>query len=497
MSIGFTQDPTRPEFGREIATTGDGVDITRGYLGALMQPFDTVLQSRGGDLRLYEQVLSDPEVKSALAQRQLAVTQCEWRVEAGGTAAVDQAAADHLRDQIHAIGWDNVTQKMLHGVFYGYAVAEMIYKPDGQHVVMDAIKVRNRRRFRYGKHGDLRMLTMHNQFEGIPAEQPYFWDFCTGADHDDEPYGLGLAHWLYWPVFFKRNGIKFWLIFLEKFGMPTAVGEYDQNASTEDQSKLLQACHAIQSDSGIIIPRGMQISLMEAGRNGTADYKTLHDTMNETIQKVVLGQTASTQGTSGRLGNDDLQADVRGDIIKADADLICESFNLGPARWLTHWNFPKAKPPRVYRVTDEAEDINQRAERDATIHGMGFVPSLSYINEHYGEGGEHWAHKQQEPASTHDAEAATSDFADSQATKADPPSAMADQLEQTANRHGADWLAQIRALADGVETIEQLREGIFELLPDLSLDDYATALAEGMAAAHLAGASDVLDETKP
>ena len=37
----------------------------------------------------------------------------------------------------------------------------------------------------------------------------------------------------------------------------------------------------------------------------------------------------------GRLGNDDLQADVRLDLVKADADLICESFNQGPARWLT------------------------------------------------------------------------------------------------------------------------------------------------------------------
>ena len=54
----------RPEIGREIATTADGIDITRGYTGPLLLPFDSVLRNRGGyDLQIYEQVLSDPEVE--------------------------------------------------------------------------------------------------------------------------------------------------------------------------------------------------------------------------------------------------------------------------------------------------------------------------------------------------------------------------------------------------------------------------------------------------
>ena len=79
-----------------------------------------------------------------------------------------------------------------------------------------------------------------------------------------------------------------------------------------------------------------------AARSGTADYKALQDQMDAVIQKVVLGQTASTQGTPGKMGNENLQSDVRDDIIKADADLICESWNTGPAVWLTQWNFPGA-----------------------------------------------------------------------------------------------------------------------------------------------------------
>lgn len=461
-------DTPRPELNREIATTSDGIDITRGFTGPLLTPYDSVLRTRGGnDLVIYEQVLSDPEVKATLSQRQLAVTQCEWQVDAGGNRVIDKQAADFLRQQLNAIGWDNITTKMLFGVFYGYAVAETIYKPDGGRIVIDKIKVRNRRRFRYTPEGELRLLTPTSMTEGIPAEAPYFWNFQTGADNDDEPYGLGLAHWLYWPVLFKRNGIKFWLMFLEKFGMPTAVGKYDADASDGERAKLLAATRAIQSDSGIIMPKGMEIDLLEAARSGTADYKTLHDAMDATIQKVVLGQTASTQGTTGRLGNDDLQSEVRDDIIKADADLICESFNLGPARWLTEWNFPGAAIPRVYRVTEESDDLDKLAERDERLARIGYKPSLHRIERVFGEG--------YEPASP---------IATQPPGNSAPPAAFADPASTPVPIAFPDQaaLSQILdAIDDG--TLDQQAVALLQPLIDLAEHDPQAAL-DRIATAH-------------
>ncbi|EMR0516395.1 portal protein, partial [Stenotrophomonas maltophilia] len=104
----------RPEIGREIATTADGIDITRGYTGPLLLPFDSVLRNRGGyDLQIYEQVLSDPEVKTTFGSRQDSVVACEWQVEPGGEKRIDRQAAEYLQEQLHGIGWDNVTRKML------------------------------------------------------------------------------------------------------------------------------------------------------------------------------------------------------------------------------------------------------------------------------------------------------------------------------------------------------------------------------------------------
>lgn len=482
-------DTPRPELNREIASTGDGQDITRGFTGPLLTPYDSVLRSRGGnDLLIYEQVLSDTEVKATLGQRQLAVTQCEWQVDAGGDRRIDRQAADFLREQLYAIGFDNATTKMLFGIFYGYAVAEIIYKPQGDRIAIAAIKVRNRRRFRYAPDGELRLLTPASMSEGIPAQAPYFWHFQTGADNDDEPYGLGLAHWLYWPVLFKRNGLKFWLMFLEKFGMPTAIGKYEADASAADRSKLLAATRAIQTDAGVIMPKGMDLELLEAARSGTADYKTLHDTMDATIQKVVLGQTASTQGTTGRLGNDDLQSQVRDDIIKADADLVCESFNLGPVRWLTQWNFPGAALPRVYRVTEAGDDLDKLAARDERLARIGYRPTLARIEQVFGDG--------YEPAAPLAAEAGQppappASFA---AAPADYLYALAETMAERAGGAVDGWLERIRTEVTAATGYDDLLGRLSLLLTELPLDELGQTLSEGFSAAALAGQSDVQDE---
>lgn len=480
----------KPSLGQQIAVSGDGQDITRPWVGALMQPGDPLLRKRGADLRVYEEVLSDWQVKSVLPQRQLAVVSKEWRVDAGGDRPVDIAAADHLREQLHNIGWDRVTERMLYGVFYGYAVAELVYGTSDRYITLEAIKVRNRRRFRFDANGGLRLLTTNNMSEGVPCPAPYFWHYATGADHDDEPYGMGLAHWLYWPVFFKRNGIKSWLIFLDKYGMPTSMGTFDpQTATDDDKNKLLQAGHAIQTDSSIILPKGMEMTLLEAARNGTADYKALYEVMDAAIAKVTLGQTASSQGTPGRLGNDDLQGDVRMDLIKADADLICESFSLGPAKWLTTWNFPDAAPPRVYRVVEESEDLDGRADRDEKVFQMsGFKPTRAYVQDIYGV-------ETEDTPSTPPPAVPQADFSEG-AAPSDPANAMLSGTTDRVQPVVDGWNQRLADMAEAGTNLDELRNQLLELAPTLTLDEYAQRMAEALTLAQLAGRNDVDDEIR-
>ena len=474
----------RPDFS-EIATTADGKDITRGFVESLptLQPQDKVLRLRGSNYEIYQDLLTDHQVASTFQQRRLAVTSREWEVIPGGTRRQDKRAADFLRETLDHISWDSVTDKMLYGVFYGYAVSEMLWARDGAQIILDRVKVRKQRRFAFSPDGELRLLTSKNPTgEALPERK--FWHFSTGADNDDEPYGLGLAHWLYWPVFFKKNGVKFWLIFLEKFGMPTARGTYPTNATSEERKKLLEAVRAIQTDSGIILPEGMAIELIEAARSGKVDYGALCDRMDQAVAKVVLSQVMTSEVVGGQY-KAEVQNDVRGEVIKADADLICQSFNRSVVTWLTEWNFPGADVPRVWRILDDPEDLNTRAERDFKIYQMGFQPTLKYITDTYdGE----WEARQGvlppsdgAPAGNPPPEFAEHDDID------DVADSFARRLDEEAAPALEGLIEPVRELVMNAADLDELRDGLLALAEQMDIGDLAGVMQQAFAAANLAG----------
>ena len=374
--------PTRPLMGELTAVAG-GRDITRGIVDALpLLPPQDPLQGREGGFPLdtYEPVLSDFQVFSALGQRRLGVIATEWEVIPGGTTRRDRRAADLIRAILDRLPWDAITHQMHYGVFYGYAVAELLWARDGSDIVPDSVPVRDRRRFAWRPDGTLCLLTTEQPL-GEPLPEKKFWAFATGATHSDDPYGMGLAHWCYWPVQFKRGIAKLWLIALDKYASPTAVGHFPPGASEDERTRLLAALEAIRSQAALILPEGMQAELLAASRSGAADYDVAAQYWDMAISKVILGHSAGADATPGRLGGEDTGLAVRADVIKADADVLCSSANATWVRWVTEWSVPGALPPKIWRRTAEDDDLGNRAEREQRIFTMGYRPTLAQITD--------------------------------------------------------------------------------------------------------------------
>lgn len=487
--------PAQPPKG-EVASIARQ-DLAQPWVDRLLrQPQDGILQARGLDLSVYTELLSDDQVHATFQQRRLAVVSCEWEVEAGGTSRQDRMAADSLREQLQAIDWDGITNRMLYGLFYGWSVAEVLWMREGRQVAIDAIKVRKREWFRWDWEGRLRLVTLGRP-EGELLPPGKFWTFTAGADTDDDPYGLGLAHHLYWPVFFKRGGLKLWLIFLDKFGQPTAVGKYPAGSTgDEEKAKLLQALASIHTEAGIIVPEGMAIELLEAARSGSADYDALQERMNSAISKVVLSQTMTTDDGSSR-AQGQVHMDVREEVVKADADLVCGSFNRQVAAWLTHWNFPGAAAPRVWRKTADAPDLKAEADRDEVLYRIGWEPTPKRVREVYGDGYQRReAVRPLEPdvAPDHQPEdagdAAPAAFAEQET---DRPAELADLLESAAEPILDRMMEPVRRLVLQAGSLEEIRDGLARLYPDLETEACAELLARAVLAAELAGRADVAD----
>lgn len=381
-----------PRTGEEIAIAYGDRDITRWGLkpnGELINE-DVVLQLQcGGDLRVYEDLMRDDQVLATWEQRTKAVTAANWSVEAGAEDGPSVAAAEWLEKCLHHVGWDDVTQMMLSTRFYGWGVAELLWEVRDGLLGWREIRVRDRKRFLFQGDGRCYLnMPMKSEAERVYCEAPYFWTLAAGADHSDNPYGRGLANQLYWPVRFKRDGIRFWLVYLEKFAQPTALGKYKPGEATDAarRQKLLRALHAIATQAGVVIPDDMAIELLEAKRSGSVDYAALVQRMDAAISKVVVGQTltadVSSDGGSRALGS--VHNSVRYDLVKSDADLICEGFNKGPVTWLTALNFAGATPPRVRRETEEGADLGALATQLVQLKTVGFRPKLELVQSNWG-----------------------------------------------------------------------------------------------------------------
>ncbi len=377
--------PPKPQT-REIASiVGYGRDITRSYLGKLLEPQDKVLARKWYDYEVYEDLLRDDQVKSVFQQRRSAVVAREWEVTPGGDKRIDKQAADFIRETLGRMGWDNVSDKMLFGVFYGYAIGECLWAREGNKIQLATIKVRKQRRFKFDWDMKPRLITWGNNYEGEALPEYKFWHYSTGADNDDDPYGLGLAHWLYWPTYFKRNGIKSWLKFLERFAQPTAKGTYGPGAEAAEKAALKQALQAFGEDAAVMVPEGVEIALIEAARSGTADYGGLCDRMDRAISKIILSQTMTTDNGSSK-SQAEVHNGVKLDVVKADADLIDASANNTWVKWLTDWNFPGAAHPKIGRKLEDEENLNDRAVRDKGLSEMGFRLTPEKVVEIYGDG---------------------------------------------------------------------------------------------------------------
>ena len=463
----------------EVATTLDGQDITRGFVlpNQLAQSSSKILRTGDGYDKFIE-VLNEGQVQTGITQRKQSFLSKETIVEPGGDDPIDIAAAESLERNIEKMSrFDEILERMWYVVYNGVAFSEIMWGNDEQHneVCIRDIRVRDIRRFAFREDCQPVLLTQQHQ-EGVPLPARKFWWMTTGALHDDDPYGIGLAHYLYWPVFFKRQVQKDELIHLEKYASPTAVGKFPAGSKAGDIEKLLQSLSYIMTDGGIAIPDAYDIQLLQASGTTGGAYNDFFKRCDRSISKIILGQTMTTESEGGQY-KADVHAAILDSIVNADSRVILGSFNNTVVRWLTNRNYPGAKYPKVKKVFhDSVEYLKSRVEVDKCLVSMGFRPTLDVVEQRYGDGyidtGEVTPEEKPEPKAP--------------APKPTPPPADADDQPEDIGRENNDNDSDLGSTPD--ENEEQTAN-LAELSPTAQL-----ALDEAMD--ELLGGSDFDDAVK-
>ena len=371
----------------EIATVEK--DIFRGYIGKVLINPDEVLskESSGKGLKLYEDIERDAQVYATVQTRKLAVIGKEWEVIPAGEKRADKKIAEFVEENLRRIAYDQARIELMDAVMKGYAVSEIMWAQRGNDIVISELRGRDPRRFTFDLPNKLRMLTLGNMVEGIEVPQRKFVVHTFQMKYYS-PFGKALGEKLYWPVWFKKHAVKFWVMFCEKFGMPTAIGKYPPGTDKPTQDALLTALEKIQQDMAIKIPDNMEISLLEAVRTGTINtYESLCQYMDYQISKIVLGQTLTTEvGDTGSYAASKTHDEVRGDICKADCDALCETLNKQLIIPLVDYNFPNVETyPETWCRCEEEQDLKPLAERDKLLAvDIGVPVTKQYFYDTYG-----------------------------------------------------------------------------------------------------------------
>lgn len=492
----------------EIATTAKDIDIYAGWIKRLENPDPTLRTEAGGKgLKLYDEVDRDAHAGSVLQSRRLAVTGKDWEIlpaksaiKAGRPTATtqDEAIAEFVKKRLTSCNFNQARAELLQAVLYGFYVAEVLWEYADGDVKIKKVTGKHPRRFCFDLERELRLLTPQNMIDGESVPDRKFIAF-TFADSDN-PYGKGLGRTLWWPVWFKKHGIKFWLIFLEKFGMPTAVGKYPPGTVPEQQQALLDAIDAIQQETGVKIPDNMAIELLEASRSGRVSYESLCDYMDKQMSKAVLCQTATTEGTPGKLGNEEAQAETKQEIVEADADLLDDALNETLIRWIVDYNFPAVKEyPRIKTRAEKKPDLKQQSEIDKTITvDIGVPVGKKYFYETYGvpePDADEDLVTPALPARKNTPAEAGREFAEKKSgtdlSPTDTLNALGDKTLDAADM--SDFIEPAKELLNKVDSLEEFRDGLFGLSEKMDEKAMGEFIKRALVLAELSGRFDAAE----
>jgi phage gp29-like protein len=480
-------DETKKPNTDEIATPGKDIDVFSGWLKRLLNPDPTLLsESSGAGIKLYDEVARDAHAGAVLQSRALAVTGKEWEVLPADKSLKAKKVAEFVKGALLSCNFDQARQEMLLAVLYGYYPAEVIWTVRDGQVAIERIRGKHPRRFVFDMERRPRLLTPSNMTDGEEVPPRKFVVFTYGSS--DNPYGCGLGQSLWWLVWFKKVGIKYWLVLLEKFGMPTAVGKYPPGTDKTQQDALLEALDALQSETGVKIPNTLEIELLEATRQGNVSHQGLCDYMDRAISKRVLGQTLTTEVKGeGSYAASKTHDEVRGDITKADADLLCECLNATLVKWLVDYNFSGVTDyPQLWVRTEEGDDLNVLAERDEKLSRQGVRFTAKYYQNTYNlESDDFLLTEPVQPT-------VVGKFAESENDPPSPAELIADRLDTEAQPAVDKWIERLAGMAEQASSLDELRGMIQAAYSDLPETELGNALAAAMVAAEAAGRYDAM-----
>lgn len=493
MSKKTKNNPNEPQgkrdlqLAKEVATRNVAEFVTG--LDYLPNP-DTILKNNGGNIKVYREMI-DAHLDAVKNKRFAFITSRAWTIDG---SKGDQKKAKFVEEYLWNIDLRNVISQMLEAIGFGYAVHEIVWNTVqtdlGTLILPTAIKDRKQEWFKFDS--DSKLLLQTN--DGSRREMPERKFLVTrNRPTTANPYGNAVYSRCFWPLAFKKGGLKFWMLFVEKYGMPKAIGKVPPTATEKEQQNFLKMLAGLVRDAVAVIPQTGSVELLEAGAANANPHKAIVDWADQAISKAWLGETLTTEQTSsgGTQAMATVHNDVRADLALDDAAMIESSINQ-LIRWIYEINWPNEKEIPWMNIILPEDLQEARLNRDIKLTQLGVKFNAQYITDIYGIDEKYFEMTEVQPQGGMFAEGpekkgkvrSTSHELRKQVN------AFTEHLEDECEK--VDILAPIRELVENAKSLEEVRDKLIGCYAEMPMEKIADEMEQAFLAADLAGRFSIL-----
>jgi phage gp29-like protein len=435
--------------------------------GFILPNPDPILKAQGKDITVYKDLTTDGHLFACMDSREAAVKGQQYRIEQNDA---DSKRHDLILDIFDNINMDQLITDIMWGRHLGYQPIEIMYLKDN-YWYPESLIAKPQEWFAFGESNELRFLSKE---AGLNGEELPAYKFLLAQNNATymNPYGVGLLSKCFWPIAFKKGGVRFWLKFVEKYGTPFLHGKTPRGTQVEEQEQFLSNLQAAVQDAVMITYDDESVALLDTSTKGASSdlFMGLGTFMEAQISKAYLGHPGNTDSTSGKLGSEDSAMAVREDRTFADMKLVSHVANT-LIDYIEIINFGNTTKMSFKMYSKESVDTEQ-ADRDHKLSQTGQIRfTKHYFMRTYGFSDEDIAIV--EPTNA--------------VALADPPPLKDGSLEDDLNAALADDQLQdqaIEALRPVFELMEQsagypeLMEKIAGIYPDMNTDQLQETLAK-------------------
>ena len=362
----------------EIATRKRALNFYT--LANILPDPDIVLRKQGKDITIYKELLCDSHVFACVQSRKAGVLSLDWDINRG----LDKDEnAEEIENLLKKLDVHKLISDILDATQFGFQPLEIMWKRDKSgHVIPARVIAKPPEWFCFDDDNNLKFRTKENYYGELLPDKKFL--LVQNNPTYNNPYGERTLSRVFWNVTFKKGGMKFWVIFTEKYGMPHLIGKHPRGATKAETDSLADMLEEMVQDAIAVIPDDSSVEIKEASKSSSAEiYEKLIDKMNSEISKAILGQTLTTEvGATGSYAAANTHMQVRQDIIDSDKKLVESAINQ-LITWIYELNFPNSEVPVFELYAPEDVDLTL-AQRDKILSETGVKFTKEYFIKAYG-----------------------------------------------------------------------------------------------------------------